>query len=189
MNTVVSSLKQSSCAVLPFILGLNQTNGSIVGSGNKTQQGLDHGTFGIDPKAKTIQLVDSGDEPVSTCTLAFIARAVVAVLQREDQTANRYLDVAEHAVSQNTLRRRLAEAAGSEISVVARHRTADLARSRDEKLARGDPSAFFEALWVMAFADGAGMVVRDEDLANAELSLESTNLDEILRDYVKTRGI
>ncbi|KAK4244972.1 isoflavone reductase [Corynascus novoguineensis] len=157
--------------------------------------GLDYGAFGIDPVARTIRIVDSGDEPVSTCSLAFIARAVVAVLEphRERETANRYLEVVEHAVTQNALQRLLEEEPATttrgEFAIVDRLNAADLARSRDEKLARGDlQGAFFEALWVMAFADGARTALKEEDTANRELGLESKDLREIIRDFVKTRG-
>ncbi|KAL2147979.1 hypothetical protein VTI28DRAFT_35 [Corynascus sepedonium] len=159
-------------------------------------KGLDYGAFGIDPVARTIRIVDSGDEPVSTCSLAFIARAVVAVLEphRERETANRYLEVVEHAVTQNALRRLLEEETATttrgEFTVVDRLNAADLARSRDEKLARGDlQGAFFEALWVMAFADGVGIALKEEETANRELGLESKDLREIIRDFVKTRGL
>ncbi|KAL2167125.1 hypothetical protein VTG60DRAFT_1679 [Thermothelomyces hinnuleus] len=193
LSEPVATILESKTRAVDYLIEKAKEHPELTWTGIATgpflDWGLDRGAFGIDPKAKTIQLVDSGDEPVSTCSIAFIARAVAAVLRRERETANRYLEVVEHKVTQNAPRRRLGSATGSEIAVVARHRTADLARSRDEKLARRDPTAFFEALWVLAFADGAGMAVRDEDVANAELGLKSADLDEILREYVRTRGI
>ncbi|KAL2130351.1 hypothetical protein VTI74DRAFT_6577 [Chaetomium olivicolor] len=150
--------------------------------------GLDHGIFGVNLATKTATIFDSGNEPFSASTLAFIAQAVVAVLQREHQTANKYYDVVEHTATQNQLLGLFEEETGAKFSVTHAS-TKDLARIRDEKIARGDGSAFFEALLVYGFTDGARNAVKEENIANVELGLEGRGLRESVREYVRTRSV
>lgn len=127
---------------------------------------------------------------MSTSTLAFVAQAVVAVLQRPDQTANQYYDVVEHAVTQNQLLALLErETGGGAGFAVTRTSTVDVAKTRDEKIAKGDPGAVLDALLAYTFADDDGArAVREEDVANALLGLKARDLTEIVRDYLKTRS-
>jgi hypothetical protein len=162
----------------PFHSAAHETN---------SPQGLDHGIFGINLAAKTATIYDSGDEPFSGCTLPFIAQSVVAVLRLPEQTANQYYEVAEQTLSQNQLLRQFEEETGAQFEVT-RKSTKDLVKVRDEKLAKGDPSAFFEVLLVATFADGAGMVVKEENKANRVLGLQGKGLKEIVREYVKAKS-
>ncbi|KAL2125955.1 hypothetical protein VTI74DRAFT_2085 [Chaetomium olivicolor] len=143
--------------------------------------GLDNGKFGINLATKTATIFDSGNEPASASTLVFIAQAVVAVLQREHQTANQYYDIVEHTFTQNQLLRLFEEETGAKFAVT-RASTKDLAVIRDEKITRGDRSAFLEALFVYSFADGAGNAVNEDDIANGELGLEGRELREVVRE-------
>ncbi|KAJ4289912.1 hypothetical protein N0V88_006707 [Collariella sp. IMI 366227] len=149
--------------------------------------GLDHGVFGINLPTKTATIFDSGNEPGSASTLPFVAQAVVAVLKREEQTANKYYHVAEHTVTQNQLLRLFEEETGVKFAVTNTS-TKDIAKVRDEKIARGDWSAFFEALLVYGFADGEGKVVKEGDAGNKELGLEGRELREVVREFVRTRS-
>jgi hypothetical protein len=109
----------------------------------------------------------------------------VAVLQRPEQTANQYYKIAEQTLTQNQLLRQFEEETGAKFEVT-RKSSADVAKLRDEKLAKKDPSASLEVLLVGTFADGAGMAAKD--VANAALGLQGKELKEIVRDYVKSKS-
>lgn len=120
-------------------------------------------------------------------TIPFIAQTVVAVLQRAEQTANQFLDVVEHHITQNQLLQLFEEATGTKFPVT-RVAPADLAKARDEKLAAGDPNFFFDEMWHYTFTDGSGVAIPEETLANGQLGVKSKDLGEIVRDYVKARS-
>lgn len=149
---------------------------------------LNAGIYGNDTAAKTFNIFDSGNEPVSTSTLPFIAQSVVAVLQRPDQTANRYLEVVENNVTQNQLLALFEEETGAKFSVT-HTKIADIAKERDEKIAKGDPGAVIYALWAFLFHDGANTAAKQEALANRELGLKGREVREIVREHLRAKGL
>ncbi|KAK4101231.1 NAD(P)-binding protein [Parathielavia hyrcaniae] len=161
-----------------------------IATGTFLDWGFDRGVYGINAATKIATIYDSGNEPLSASTLPFIAQSVVAVLQpqqRADQTANRYYDVVEQTFTQNELLRLFEEETGSAFAVT-RVSTKDLARARDEKLAKGDPGAWVLALCLGTFADGCGQAVEEGDIANGELGLQGRGLRGIVRDYLRAKG-
>ncbi|KAK3348967.1 isoflavone reductase [Lasiosphaeria hispida] len=150
--------------------------------------GLDMGVFGIDFKNKTARIFDSGNQPASACTLAFVGEATVAVLQHEEETANKYIEVAEFQVTQNQIIAILEEESGAKFTV-SREKTSDLARIGLEKISRGEYHAsFLDILQSITFVDGAPYAIPDDVLANKTLGLQSRDLRDVLKDYVKSRS-
>ncbi|KAK3306204.1 isoflavone reductase [Chaetomium strumarium] len=143
--------------------------------------------FGIDFPAKTAMIVDSGNARVATSSLPFVAESVVAVLQRADQTANRYVEVVEHHVTQNQLVRLIEDEAGIKLAVTHTNGQ-ELARIRDEKRARGDWTAFIEELQRYSLSDGVDHSVKEEETANAELGLQARDVREIIREFIKSQS-
>jgi len=64
---------------------------------------------------------------------------------------------------------------------VNRLSTDGITEAADEKLAKGDYSAFSDYLKVFEFRDGQGKSPKEDDLANGELGLEREDLRESLR--------
>lgn len=149
-------------------------------------QGLDNGVFGIDIHTKTANIVDSGNEPVAVSSLAFVAQSVVAVLQRADETANQYIDVIEHTVTQNQLLRIFEEETGVQFAVTHTS-SSELSRIANQKLAQEDRTAFREVLKAYNLADGAGRMVDEKELWNERLGLGSADLRATIREYIRTR--
>ncbi|KAI0473442.1 hypothetical protein GGR56DRAFT_531690 [Xylariaceae sp. FL0804] len=146
--------------------------------------GLDHGSIGLNKKDRTALIYDSGNEPVQMSNVDFIGRAVVAVLQRPEATANRYLSIASFNVSQNQVLA-VAEKLSGEKWTVNRADTADQEKEGAEKLARGDYSAFSNFLRRRLYGDGAGLAVRGDDCANALLGLEEESLEATVEKWLK----
>jgi hypothetical protein len=131
-------------------------------------QGLDRfGLKTINLDSKTASVVDSGNERFYASTLAQVGRAVVHILQHPAETANRYLAIASFNLSQNELIKVVEELTGQEYPVTSRANSAELQKVGEEKLAKGDYSAFLELLTVHLHADGAGNALAElpyEDL-------------------------
>lgn len=153
--------------------------------------GLDRGSVGLDVKSRAATVYDSGNERSQSSNVHFVGRAVAAVLQQAgahwgtagDKTANRYIEVASFAPSQNEVLR-IVEAATGARWTVTHAETAALQRQGEDKLARGDFSAFSELLRVWQFQDGAGHAPDPKTGGNALLGLEEDDLAETLKGWL-----
>ena len=118
--------------------------------------------------------------------MQFVSQAIVAVLQHEAETANRYLEVVEFTTTQNEIVNILEEESGAKLALSHRS-TADSDREGHAKMASGS-GGLFDILQLFSFQDGAGHAVREEDTANKLLGLPESDLRAALREYVRTRG-
>ncbi len=105
-------------------------------------------------KEKKITIVDSGDEKWQASTLQHIGKVVAGILKHPDQTANKYLETASFQISQNEVVSIAEELSGAKYEV-SRVNSADLQKTGEEKLAKGDFSAFLPLLQAYNGADGA----------------------------------
>ncbi|KAK4161784.1 isoflavone reductase-like protein IRL [Cladorrhinum sp. PSN259] len=149
--------------------------------------GLDKTAFGVNFSKRETTLIDSGDEKVSVSNLGFVGDAVAAVLKHEEETKNKYLEVAEHTITRNQVLKIFEDVTGEKFAV-KRITKEELDKIVEEKLSKQDRSAFFESLVVYCFADGADKAFKEEDLANGILGLKSGDLKENIRDYVKAKS-
>lgn len=119
-----------------------------------------------------------------------MADAVVAVLQREEETANQYISVAEFIVSQNQLKKILEEQLGYELKVIPVN-TADLEAAAKAALAQGNyAAAFVPLLLAYNFGDNQGHGYKAEDAENVKLGLREINradVREAVKDWLKTK--
>ncbi|KAK3938163.1 hypothetical protein QBC46DRAFT_318189 [Diplogelasinospora grovesii] len=187
---MLAQLLGSKTQLLEHIIEKSKSNPEFTWTGLATSPftdwGLDHGFWKINLKDKTAEIVDSGDEPASTSSLGFVAQAVVAVLQHEQETANKFLDVVEFTLSQNQLLKIFEEETGEKFTVT-HTTTADVLKDGHEKLAKGDFSAFVNFLWAYSFRDGSDHAVKEEDKANTLLGLKSGDIRQLVKDYIKNK--
>ncbi|KAH7166518.1 hypothetical protein EDB81DRAFT_853144 [Dactylonectria macrodidyma] len=142
---------------------------------------LKRGNTFVNPKEHKYRLVDSGNEPFSASTLGFIGKAVVGILKNPAETANKYLSVAGNVLSQNDILQAVEKYTGAKFDVT--HNTgAELEKIGDEKLARGDFSAFGPYLESFLFSDGSGHGLKPEDSANELLGLKQESLEETIKN-------
>jgi hypothetical protein len=124
---------------------------------------------------KTATIFDSGDEPWSGTNLSTIGQAIASVLSSPDKFANKYIDIASFVTTQNELLKIFEEETGEKWTVI-KNNTDDSQKTADEKLAKGDRSAFGDYLKVWLFKDGEGKSPKKGDLANEELGLKAEDL-------------
>ncbi|GKT89309.1 rossmann-fold NAD(P)(+)-binding protein [Colletotrichum tofieldiae] len=130
---------------------------------------ITRGIYGISLENRSITIFDSGNQKVSTTSLAFLAEGIVAVLQHPVETANKYINIVEFEVTQNQLHKLFEEETGANYTV--EHKTADEAERE-----------FLQKYW---FGDGPGHAIKEEDKANKVLGLPQSDLREVVRRYIK----
>ncbi|KAK5657550.1 hypothetical protein OQA88_3123 [Cercophora sp. LCS_1] len=192
LSGLFASILAAKAATTEHVTKLAEANPSFSWTNIATSPffdwGFDHGFWGIDLGKKTVQLFDSGNEVVSTSTLAFVGESVVKTLQREEETRNKYLDVREFNITQNEVLKIIEEETGEKFAVT-KVRVADLQKAGEDALARGDYGAsFVPLLLAWNFADGGNHAITDEQVSNELLGLESRDVREVLREYIRSRS-
>ena len=94
-------------------------------------------------------------------------------MQHPTETANQYLNITSYTTTQNTILSILEEETGEKWTVT-NAKTGDSFRLAEEKLAKGDYSAFGDYLKPHLFKDGKGH--SGVPLANEELGLPKEDL-------------
>lgn len=117
----------------------------------------------------------------------FVGRAVVSVLQHPEQTANKYLAVASFNISINEVIAIVEELTGCKYTV-NRVSSANLQKLGEEKLAKGDFSAFGPLVQVWHYADGAGKAFGPDTSANAMLGLKEDDLRATVKEWLVKQG-
>ncbi|EOO02371.1 putative -like family protein [Phaeoacremonium minimum UCRPA7] len=148
---------------------------------------LAKGIYGYDPKTKTATIYDSGNEHFQTSNGGLIAQAVASILKHPEVTANKYLSVTSFSPSRNEILKILEEETGTKWTV-KHEATADLQRVGEEKLEKGDFSAFRELLLTYLHRDGSGHALKPEDSANELLELPQEDLRATLRKWLADEG-
>lgn len=138
------------------------------------KQDFSGGLLGFDVNNKTINIFDSGNEPFSPSSLGFVGKSVASVLKNPADTANKYINVASFTTTQRELLKIVEEETGSTFAV-NNVKTSDLEKTADEKLAKGDFSAFIQLLQQYTFGDGQGTATK-ENAAVTLLGLQEEDL-------------
>ncbi|KAH8890511.1 isoflavone reductase [Thozetella sp. PMI_491] len=190
-DPTLSAMISGKKVAMDYVMEKAKENPSLTYTGITTSLffdwGLDYGSLGINPKDKTARIMDSGDEPFSATSLPYVGKAVVAVLQHEAETANKYLEVVELTTTQNQLLKAFEEETGTKFDVT-RVSTADIEKDGREKLAKGDHSAFLNFLTIFNFRDGQNHALKEEQMSNKLLGLPHTDLRAAVRDYLQSRS-
>lgn len=149
---------------------------------------MELGIFGFDAKAKKATIVDSGNEPFQTTNKGLIAKAVASILKHPQETANKYLTIASFQPTHNQILQIVEEETGSKWTVDPQS-TTDLQKIGEEKLAKGDYSAFGQLLRVYLFRDGEGHPLKEDEKANKLLGLPAEeDLRATLRKWLSSNG-
>ncbi|KAF2692213.1 NAD(P)-binding protein [Lentithecium fluviatile CBS 122367] len=140
--------------------------------------GLTCGLLNFDVKNRIAYILDGGDVNFSNSTLPFISEAVIRILQRSEETANKVLYVHSLRATQNELLAVLEKVTGAMFEKIEQSSEEELAKSRP-KMLKGDKEAQEEvvAVWGIVATDWAGR----EGFANGLLGLEEEDLESVVR--------
>ncbi|KAH8881729.1 NAD(P)-binding protein [Thozetella sp. PMI_491] len=175
-------------AFVDYLDELAKKNPSFSWTGVSTGFFFDYGIKAgilINYKEKSIAVVDSGDEKWPASTLSHIGKVVAGILKHPDQTANKYLETASFNLSQNELLAIVEELTGTKYTV-KKLNGAELLKTGEEKLAKGDFSAFFPLLQAYNSADGAGHAAK---LDNALVGVPEEDLKAAVKDGLTQAGV
>ncbi|KAI8964686.1 NAD(P)-binding protein [Daldinia sp. FL1419] len=188
-GTSIGKILQGKVKTLDYIISKSQENPWFtwtgISSGIFFDWGLKYGTAGFNKDTKTVTIYDSGDEPVQASNLAFIGKAIVAILSQPDKTANQYLTIASFNPSQNQILKIVEEETGEKWKI-EHSSTAEEEKIGLEKLSKGDYSAFSNFLRRRIYADGAGRAVLGDKNAIGSLGLEEEDVAVTVKEWLRS---
>ncbi|ORY65105.1 uncharacterized protein BCR38DRAFT_408848 [Pseudomassariella vexata] len=186
----LGKIMQGKVQMLEYIQNKSKENPGFTWTAIKTgpffDWGLAWGSLGFEKKTKTAQICDSGNERFPACNLPFVGKAVVAVLQHLDKTANAYLEVASFNTTQNDILALIKKNSsdGAEWNVIHTGST-EIKKAGLESLGKGDFfGGFIPLLMNHWFADGAGRALKLEDSANAILGLAEEDPESAIKAWL-----
>ncbi|KAI1474185.1 NAD(P)-binding protein [Daldinia eschscholtzii] len=187
-GTSIGKILQGKVKTLDYIISKSQENPWFtwtgVSSGIFFDWGLKYGSVGFNKDTKSATIYDSGDEPVQASNLAFIGKAVVAILSQPEKTANQYLTIASFNPSQNQILKIVEEETGEKWKV-EHVSTEEQEKIGLEKLSKGDYSAFSNFLRRRIYADGAGHAVLGDKNAVSFLGLQEEDVAATVKAWLR----
>ncbi|KAH8906427.1 NAD(P)-binding protein [Coniochaeta sp. PMI_546] len=187
-GTTIGKILAGKVAVVDYLK--TKENPSFSWTGVSTGMFFDWGLkhiVGIDFEQKTARVVDSGNEKFQASNVHFVGKAVASILKHPEQTANKYLSVASFNVSLNEIIKTIEELTGTTYTV-NKVSSADLQKLGEEKLSKGDYSAFGPLVTAWNYADGAGKGLTPETSANELLGLKEEDLKETVKAWLVKEG-
>lgn len=162
---------------------------TVVINGPFLDFGLNHGFLGPDLKKRQITYLDGGISKFSTTTLPTVAKAVVGVLTKLDETKNRAVYVQDAALTLKDLFRLSKQALGEEgWTEIDGGTTEEKERLSYEKLAKGqkDMGVFVGFLMSAIFREGYGGDFQqlDNELFGI-VELREDEIVELIREVAK----
>ena len=144
--------------------------------------------FGVDIKAKKMEIFDGGDVQFTASPLDFVARGIVSVLQHPSETANRIVRLHGKSMTQNKLLEIIQSFVGKEGWEIT-HTSLEDREKEAYQMLQNDPSNMM--VWAVAFLQCA---VWGKDFGidfsknnnNELLGLKELSDDEI-REIVRVR--
>ncbi|KAK3485375.1 uncharacterized protein B0T23DRAFT_46476 [Neurospora hispaniola] len=188
-KTRLGGLLEGKRAVVDYLIG---KEGDISWTGLSTglffDSALSKGLAGVNVENGTATIVDSGNELWPASLRSHVGRTVSEILRHPDLTKNQYLATASFNVSQNQLVKLVEELTGKKLEVT-HVSSKDLFQQGEEKLKKGDYSAFVEFLQVHFLADGAGNKLAEQESANEKLRLQTEDVKAALRGWLESEGL
>ncbi|OLN87445.1 Pinoresinol reductase 1-like protein 3 [Colletotrichum chlorophyti] len=186
-GTKIGGILTPKIQIVDYLIKTSEKNSSFTWTGIATGPFFDWahspGILGLDLKNKSARIFDSGNERFSASTFPFIGKSVAGVLNNAEATANKYITIASFTTTQRELLKVVEQETGSTFAVTA-VKTADLEKTADEKLAKGDFSAFIELLQQNLFRDGNNTAFKE----NAAVTLLGLQEEDLKAETKKALG-
>ncbi|KAH8691615.1 hypothetical protein BGW36DRAFT_349712 [Talaromyces proteolyticus] len=148
---------------------------------------LENGFLGYDLSARTATIWDGGNKAFTLTNEDQLKRAVVAVLERPEKTANKNLYISSVETTQKQILQALEEATTSKWTV-ANTTTDEQVSEGVEKLGKGDFSGALILVRATSFSNKEGLranYAKDEELANDLLGLKLESVEETVARVVE----
>lgn len=132
-------------------------------------------------QTRKADIIDDGNMKSSQATLPQIAKAVVRILQKPEETKNRMLFIQSFCVSQNEVLKSLEKAMGVKWETV-RYDSEEFIREKKALVDQGHLEANEDLVFVLGAIDGNWE--QRPDFAMELLGLENEDLDEVVQKVV-----
>ncbi|KDN71227.1 putative NmrA-like family protein [Colletotrichum sublineola] len=179
-DTKIGSILSPKIQLVDYLIELSEKNSSFTWTGISVGAFFDWRTggrlLGFDVKNKTVNIFDSGNVPFSPSTFGLVGKTVAGVLKNLESTANKYIKVGSFTTTQRELLKVIEEKTGSTFTV-NNVKSSELEKTADEKLAKGDYSAFVELLQQHICGNGKGDVAKDNAAVNL-LGLQEEDISD-----------
>lgn len=145
--------------------------------------GLQTGFLGFQISDRKATLYDEGNVPTTLTTYATVAKSVVGVLSRPDETANRFVHIQSFVATQNEILSSLEKATSDTFTVTHKPSTGLRDSGRAALQAGGGHDVLNLLIWgIYGKGNGGdfGLVKND----NALLGLPQESLDAVIRELV-----
>jgi hypothetical protein len=162
--------------------GMGKFTWTSLVTGHFFDYGLTCGLLKFDVKGRKAYMLDGGKIKFSGSNLGFIGKAIIKILEKPDETANKLLYVHSNYVTQVELLAALEKATGDKFERIDQDSKEELDVTRP-KMLNGDGEAREEvvAVWGIVASDW-----KDKDgFANTMLGLQEENLDEVIQRVLK----
>lgn len=136
----------------------------------------------LDAKEHKIDIVDGGDQPMTSTTLAAIGQAVVSVLQHLDETKNRAVYTQSAVVTQNQLLKIVQKLHPGYKWEITRTNSEDLERIGRAEMEKENPNMFlgpYNLIKRAIFGEGYGALAPPEKLDNSLLGVHEMTEEEL----------
>ena len=142
--------------------------------------GLKVGFLGFNLQDKTFTVVDSGDVTFSTSNLLWIGKALVAALEKAEETKNQYVYVSEFQLSQNELLK-LAEKVSGEKFTVKKTTFKEHTALGNKLLSEGNHAGVGPLIQSITFGDEGLGDISKNGLWNEKLGLKADSLEDSIK--------
>jgi uncharacterized protein YbjT (DUF2867 family) len=150
-------------------------------TGHFFDYGLTCDLLKFDVKGRKAYLLDGGNVKFSGCNLDFIGKAIIKILDKPQETANKLLYVHSHHVTQLEVLEALEKVTGDKFERIDQDSEEELKVARPKMLdGDGDAREEVVAVWGVVASDWKGK----DGFANELLGLEEENLEETIRKVV-----
>ncbi|QDS69701.1 hypothetical protein FKW77_009772 [Venturia effusa] len=153
--------------------------------------GLEVGFLGFNIPNKTATIWDSGDVPFSATNLSTIGKSLVALLSKDvDASANKYVYISSHTVTQNQILAGLEKITGEKFTVTKQD-SAKVIEEGHKKLAGGDYSVITSLILAGIYHPKAycDFTQVEGGLWNEKLGIEKEDLDASLKTVVSGKRV
>lgn len=150
---------------------------------------IGNGFTGFHLESKTATIYDDGNQPTSVSTLSAVGQAVVGILSKPNETANKRLYIASFEPTQNEILALLEDLTGSKWSTT-NISTSDAKARGFEALGRGDMYAgFTDVLMASTYGpENGNQFSKSAGLSNELLGLSKEDLKTVTKAVVDNFG-
>lgn len=142
--------------------------------------GFKVGFLGFSLQDKTVTIVDSGDATFSTSNVLFIGKALVAALEKAEETKNQYVYVSEFQTSQNELLKHAEKVTGVKFTVKKTTSKEHIALG-NKLLSEGNHAGVGPLIQALTFGDEGLGDLSKNNLWNEKLGLETESIEDSIK--------